>query len=271
MGKPVMRSSATWNALTRPPPHEPGSATRGARDLSVRRVTAPIHLRPPQPRPEDGAVVDGPLYAAFLVAAMLLTITPGPDLMFVLVTGIRGGPRVGIVAVLGVAAGLVVHTVAAVLGLSALFSALPPLYAALRWCGAAYLVYLAVSAFRDRAVLPSPATPADGSAASVPPPRQWRAFRQAVVTNVLNPKVILFNVAFLPQFVNPSMGHVGVQFLVLGLTFIGLGLVVDGSVALAAGRVGSVLQRSRRFTRALNVVSGTVFAGLAARLALLRD
>ncbi|MEV0682164.1 LysE family translocator, partial [Actinosynnema sp. NPDC050436] len=94
----------------------------------------------------------------------------------------------------------------------------------------------------------------------------WRTYRQGVVTNLLNPKVILFNVAFLPQFVRPDLGHVPLQFLVLGLTLVAIGLVVDGAVGLLSGRLGSVLRRSARVARGMNVFSGTVFAGLAVRL-----
>jgi threonine/homoserine/homoserine lactone efflux protein len=151
-----------------------------------------------------------------------------------------------------------VHTVAAALGLSALFLSLPALYHALRWAGAAYLVYLAVKAFRDRGVAVE-----EGGAAE---PGRRRAFWQGAVTNLLNPKVILFNVAFLPQFVDPGLGHVREQFLVLGLTITVMGFVVDGSVGLLSGKLSSLLRRSRRVARGLNIFTGTVFTGLAVRL-----
>ncbi|GIH60849.1 LysE family translocator [Microbispora siamensis] len=93
-----------------------------------------------------------------------------------------------------------------------------------------------------------------------------RAFWQGMVTNLLNPKVILFNIAFLPQFVNPALGHVAVQFLILGLTLVLLGLGVDATVGALAGRLATLLRRSRRFARGLNVISGSVFAALAVRL-----
>ncbi|MFE4998494.1 LysE family translocator [Streptomyces mirabilis] len=158
-------------------------------------------------------MVDISLYAAFLVAAFVLCLTPGPDMMFVVAMGGRGGPTTGMMAALGVAFGALAHAVAAALGLSALFTSLPTLYHVLRWIGAAYLLYLAVKAFRDRSSLGGDEAATTGS----PVPGRVRAFRQGAVTNLLNPKVILFNVAFLPQ---------------------------------------------------LNVFSGTVFAGLAARLAV---
>ncbi|MPY37972.1 LysE family translocator, partial [Streptomyces adustus] len=165
----------------------------------------------------------------------------------------------GVLAACGVACAMLVHSAAAALGLSALFAALPVLYHVLRWAGAAYLLHLAVKAFRDRSL------PGEGAAPAGPGLR--RAFWQGAVTNLLNPKVILFNIAFLPQFVDPELGHVREQLLVLGLTIVTMGFVVDGSVGLLSGRLSALLRRSRRVARGLNVFSGTVFAALALRLA----
>ncbi|WP_217239984.1 LysE family translocator [Streptomyces sp. AC555_RSS877] len=205
-------------------------------------------------------MVDMSLYAAFLVAAFALCVTPGPDMMFIVAMGGRGGPAAGVMAAFGVACAMLVHTVAAALGLSALFLTLPTLYHVLRWVGAAYLLYLAVKAFRDRSV-PGEEEVAAGAGAGL-----RRAFWQGAVTNLLNPKVILFNVAFLPQFVEPSLGHVQGQFLLLGCTIAVMGFLWDGFVGLLSGRLASALRRSARLNRGLNVLSGTVFAGLAVRL-----
>ncbi|KOU67982.1 lysine transporter LysE [Streptomyces sp. MMG1533] len=204
-------------------------------------------------------MVDMSLYAAFLVAAFALCVTPGPDMMFIVAMGGRGGPTAGVMAAFGVACAMLVHTVAAALGLSALFLTLPTLYHVLRWVGAAYLLYLAVKAFRDRSV------PGEEEAAGAGSGLR-RAFWQGAVTNLLNPKVILFNVAFLPQFVDPSLGHVQGQFLLLGFTIVVMGFLWDGFVGLLSGRLASVLRRSARVNRGLNILSGTVFAGLAVRL-----
>ncbi|MFE6196888.1 LysE family translocator [Streptomyces sp. NPDC057838] len=204
-------------------------------------------------------MVDMTLYTAFLVAAFALCVTPGPDMMFIVAMGGRGGPAAGVMAAVGVACAMLVHAVAAALGLSALFTALPTLYHVLRWAGAAYLLYLAVKAFRDRSA------PGDGTAGTAGPGLR-RAFWQGAITNLLNPKVILFNVAFLPQFVDPSLGHVQGQLLVLGVTLVVMGLLWDGGVGLASGRLSLLLRRSARVNRWLNIVSGTVFTGLAVRL-----
>ncbi|WP_367129555.1 LysE family translocator [Saccharothrix sp. HUAS TT1] len=204
-------------------------------------------------------MVDPGLYLAFLLAAVALCATPGPDVLFVVAVGGRGGPVTGLLAALGVATGALVHVVAAMLGLSALFASLPTLYHVLRWVGAAYLLYLAVKAFRDRTPL------GGGGGGEVGRTSRWRAYGQGAVTNLLNPKVILFNIAFLPQFVRPE-GDVPLQFLVLGLTLVLVGLAVDATVGLLAGRLGAALRRSARVARGLSVFSGAVFAGLAVRL-----
>ncbi|MBZ9638048.1 LysE family translocator [Streptomyces sp. PSKA30] len=205
-------------------------------------------------------MVDLHLYAAFLVAAFALCLTPGPDMMFIVAMGGRGGPAAGVMAAFGVACAMFVHAVAAALGLSALFTTLPTLYHVLRWVGAAYLLYLAYRAFRE------PALPV-GEAGTDAGAGRRRAFWQGAVTNLLNPKVILFNVAFLPQFVDPGLGHVPGQFMVLGVTIVVMGFAVDGSIGLLSGKLSALLRRSRRVARGLNIFSGTVFTGLAVRLA----
>ncbi len=215
-------------------------------------------------------MVDMSLLAAFIGAIFVLSITPGPDIMFIVAMGGRGGSGMGVMAAAGVACGMLVHAVAAALGLSALFGALPVLYHVLRWLGAAYLLYLAFRAFRDRSVpgaeddVAGGAEAADGRRTG---PRPRRAFWQGMITNLLNPKVIMFNIAFLPQFVDPGRGHLPLQLLLLGVTGVVVGFLVDGSVGLLSGRLSRALRRSRRLARGLNVFSGTVFAGLAVRLA----
>jgi threonine/homoserine/homoserine lactone efflux protein len=212
------------------------------------------------------AMVDPSLYAAFLAAAFALCIAPGPDMMFIVAMGGRGGPITGVLAALGVAAGALVHAVSAALGLSALFTTLPVLYHVLRWLGAAYLLYLAVKAFRDRSPLATEEDVTAASASGAAGQGRRRAFWQGAVTNLLNPKMILFNVAFLPQFVNPALGHVSWQLLLLGLTLVLMGLTVDTSIGLLSGRLSSALRGSRRVARGLDIFSGTVFTGLALRL-----
>ncbi|MFF0727793.1 LysE family translocator [Streptomyces sp. NPDC004134] len=212
-------------------------------------------------------MVDLSLLAAFVVAIFVLSITPGPDMMFIVAMGGRGGSGMGVMAAAGVACGMLVHACAAALGLSALFGALPVLYHVLRWLGAAYLLYLAIRAFRDRSVPGGEDDAAAGADGGRSGPRPRRAFWQGMITNLLNPKVIMFNIAFLPQFVDPGRGHLPLQLLLLGIIGVIVGFCVDGSVGLLSGRLSRALRRSRRLARGLNIFSGTVFAGLAVRLA----
>ena len=208
-------------------------------------------------------VFDLSLHQAFVVAVVILVIVPGPDMAFIITMGISGGPLAGFAAALGVAVGLSVHALAAVLGFAAIFAVTPLLYDALRRAGAAYL---AVRTYHERNEPLVDMVAGDTNTVS-----RWLAFRKAAVVNLLNPKVIMFNAAFLPQFIDPAAGNVAKQFLVLGLTLVLIALAIDGPIGLLAGYAGRMLRRSRRIVKALNVVTASVFLGLAARLILVRD
>ena len=212
--------------------------------------------------------MNGHLLALYLVAVFVAMIAPGPDMLFVLATGARGGPRAGLLATLGVASSEIVQITAVAAGLSALFAAAPAAFTALRLCGAAYLLYLGIQALRSARrgsqLSPSPAPDAPGGVS-------WRyAFARGAVTNLANPKMVTFAVAFLPQFVDRGLGHVPLQFAVLGAIFVGFEILVDGTVGLVAGRLGGWLARRRRARQALDAGSGTVLVALACRLALER-
>jgi threonine/homoserine/homoserine lactone efflux protein len=205
---------------------------------------------------------DPALFAAFVVAVTLLVLTPGPDMLFLVSVGATGGPAIGLFAAMGVAAGLAVHAVATAFGLAALFSAVPTLYVVVKFCGAAYLLHLGITALRRRDEELVRHEPLPGGRA--------RAFRKGLYTNLLNPKVVLFNAAFLPQFVDPARGNVTTQLLVLGAAFVVVDLLIDGPIGLLAGRIGSLLAGRRRAMRRLQIATGSIFIGLSARLALTR-
>jgi threonine/homoserine/homoserine lactone efflux protein len=208
------------------------------------------------------AVPDPALLAAFVVTVALLVLTPGPDMLFVMAVGATGGPAVGLFAAAGVATGLAVHAVATAVGLAALFSAVPVLYVVVKFCGAAYLLYLGVMTLRRR--------DEEFVHAAAVPGKRGRAFRRGLLTNLLNPKVVLFNAAFLPQFVDPARGNVTSQLLVLGAVFVLVDLLIDGPIGLLAGRLGTLLATRRRAVRRLHIATGSIFIGLSARLALTR-
>ncbi|MDT6963752.1 LysE family translocator [Cupriavidus sp. SZY C1] len=196
----------------------------------------------------------------FLGIALLLSLAPGPDNIFVLLQSAMHGTRAGLTVVLGLCTGLLVHTAVVAVGLAALLAASAVAFTILKVAGALYLVYLAWQAFR--APVGQVGTP--GHAAR--PVRNM--YLRGVVMNLTNPKVVIFFLAFLPQFVNPQQGHVAVQLMVLGFVFIVATLLVFGSIAWFSGAFGRVLMRSARVQRAVNWFAGTVFLALAGRLVL---
>lgn len=209
--------------------------------------------------------IDAHLYAAFVAAGLLLNITPGPDMLFVLASGSSGGPGAGARAAIGIGVGSVVHTIAATVGLSQVLATSATAFAIVKYAGAAYLVYLGLTALRKRA---DAAVASDASAPADSPPVVTRIFRRAVVTNVLNPKVALFFLAFVPQFVSVERGHVALQFALLGLTFCVSGTIVNLLVGLASGSIARVFRERRGVKRALDKAVGAVFIALGIRLAL---
>lgn len=205
------------------------------------------------------------LLALYVAAVFLAMIAPGPDMMFILSTGMRGGARAGLLATLGVVASEILQIAAVAAGLSALFAAAPLAFTALRLAGAGYLLYLGVQALRS-ARRGGPL--ADGSAGG--PVSGRYAFARGLLTNLANPKSVTFVVALLPQFVDRGLGHVPAQFAVLGAIFVAFEVVIDGTVGVASGRIGRWLSRRRRARQALDAGSGTIMVALAGRLALER-
>ena len=203
--------------------------------------------------------VDPLTLLAFIPAGLALNLTPGADMMFCLGQGLRSGRRAAMAANFGIAAGGMAHTTLAALGLGALVAAHPAAFEAIRWLGVGYLLWLAVGALRS-----SPFA----AEAAVVPTAPARAFWQGLMVNLLNPKVILFILAFLPQFVDPARAILP-QFLTLGLVFSAGGLVVNGAVGMFAGSIGQRLARSAGLSRWLSRISATIFGALAVRLALM--
>jgi threonine/homoserine/homoserine lactone efflux protein len=209
-------------------------------------------------------ILDPQLYVLFLTAALVLTLAPGPDTMFVLGAGLGGGARGGLLASAGIMTGLLVHLALALVGVSALIAASPLAFDVLRWAGAAYLIWigvpLVVRAWRDR----------NAAVASGSVPTATRVYWQGLTTSLLNPKVAIFYVAFLPQFVSTELGHAPLQLLLLGLTHWLMGLPYLCALALASGSAAAWLRRSPGIRRALDAAAGIVFVGLALRLMLIR-
>ncbi len=205
------------------------------------------------------------LLLAYLAAATLLALSPGPDTMFVLASSASGGPRNGIAATLGIASGSVVHASAAALGISALIAASPVAFEVLRLGGALYLAWIGAQAilrlWRGLSESAGAMTRAQVSTRV--------SFRRGFVTNVLNPKVAIFYVAFLPQFADVSLGHVATQIFLLGCIHNAIGVVWLTGLAVASGRMTQALARSSRTRAWLDGTAGAVYLILAARMIFL--
>ena len=172
----------------------------------------------------------GRLTLAFLLAALAVLLTPGPAVLYIVATALRQGRLAGFVSGMGLSVGGLTHVMLAWLGVSALLLARPGALRAVQLAGAAYLIFLGVRALR----------PSSGpSQASVAERPLLRVFRDGIVVNLLNPKSALFLTAFLPQFVDPTKGEAQRQLLLLGLGFVGLGIVTDASWAVTAGTLGA--------------------------------
>jgi len=195
---------------------------------------------------------------AFFGVSVLLGLSPGPDNVFVLMQSATHGRKAGLMVTLGLCTGLLGHTAAVALGLAAVLAASATAFTALKLAGAAYLLYLAWGAFR------APVGPIE--TADVPHLRPWRMYGRGVFMNLTNPKVGIFFLAFLPQFVQPGAGPVALQVAWLGGVFMLATLLVFGCFAWFAGLVGGLFRQSAKAQRALNWLAGAVFVGLAARL-----
>jgi len=196
----------------------------------------------------------------FVAAAMVLLITPGPAVLYIVTRSVEQGRLAGLVSALGVHVGTLVHVAAAALGVSALLVSSALAFDIVKYLGAMYLVYIGVRKLAGWDQAPG--------GRALAPRSLRRLFGQGVVVNVLNPKTALFFLAFLPQFVDVSKGRVGFQILVLGMIFVALGVLSDGLYAIAAGTAGSWLKRDGRVLRAERYVGGTVFVGLGVTAAL---
>jgi len=200
------------------------------------------------------ATPDAATLGLFVLAALLLLITPGPAVLYIVARSLEQGRRAGLVSMLGVHVGTLVHVAAAAVGVSAVLAASATAFGIVKYVGAGYLVYLGLRRIRERrSVLTTAPT---GHA------RLRRAFVDGVVVNVLNPKTALFFLAFLPQFVDVGRGAIAAQILVLGVLFVLLGLLTDGAYALTAGTAAQWLRAQPRFLASERWISGGMYIGL---------
>jgi len=195
----------------------------------------------------------------FFTASVLLGLAPGPDNIFVLTQSALRGRGAGISVMLGLCTGLVGHTLAVALGVAVIFKTSALAFSLLKYIGAGYLLYLAWMSFRASAE--SIKTTGNGDS------DRWKLYRRGIIMNITNPKVSIFFLAFLPQFADPNRGPVWLQLVTLGSIFIAATFLVFGSIALLTGTLGHWLNKSPRIQTIMNKLAGTVFLGLALKLA----
>ncbi|CAL9309716.1 MULTISPECIES: LysE family translocator [unclassified Streptomyces] len=199
-------------------------------------------------------------FLSFLAAAAIVCFTPGPDMLYVMSFGVSQGRRGGVSAAAGVAAGMLAHAVLCAFGVSLIVSRYPVLLSAFKVIGLGYLIYLGVSIIRDKSDMAVNAERA--------PQGYGRIAYRAMLVNLANPKVIVFYVAFLPQFTSNSGWPVPAQLLALGCIFVAIGFIADAAVGLASGALAERFVTNRRLTRQVNIGCGVVMFALAGVLAL---
>jgi threonine/homoserine/homoserine lactone efflux protein len=207
--------------------------------------------------------MDAWIMLSYLGAAVVLTVMPGPDNLFVLAQSIVTGARAGIATSLGLCTGLLVHIAAATLGISAVIYQSALAFALVKYAGAAYLLYLAYRSFRDKSSIIQLGSERSYSSMAL--------YRRGIVMNVLNPKVSLFFLAFLPQFVRHESGGVTYQMLVYGVIFIIQAFVIFSLISLFAARIGRHLNQHPSLARRMNLIQGSLFSLIGLKIAFGSD
>lgn len=199
-------------------------------------------------------------FFAFLVAALILLLIPGPGVLYVIARSVTQGQRAGLVSVLGLSTGALVHVAAATVGLSAILLTSATAFGVVKALGAAYLIYLGIRALMTRQSATSAEKPISRPTG--------RLFVDGVLISVLNPKIAIFFLAFLPQFVDPQTGSATAQILFLGISYVGLALLTDGAYALVASRLSQAFGRRVLQGSIPRYGSGAVYIGLGVSTAL---
>jgi threonine/homoserine/homoserine lactone efflux protein len=199
--------------------------------------------------------------ALFVAASLAVIVAPGPDNIYVLTRGVAQGRDIALASAWGMCSGLLFHTTLAALGLSVVLARSAVAFSVVKYAGAAYLIYLGVRALLNKEGF----APSAGEESAT---RLGRFFLKGLTMNLLNPKVAVFFLAFLPQFVNVGRSGAALQFVALGLTFALLSVIVFSAIALFSGFFGDRLSKSPRFANVLQGLTGCVLIGLGVRLAL---
>lgn len=206
-------------------------------------------------------------YIGFIIAAILLNLTPGTDSMYIITRSMAQGQTAGFYSVLGITSGILVHTLLASLGLSVLLANSPTAFMIVKYIGASYLCYLGFKMLTSKQQpLIADSLSEDEQLATAKSTNHWQIYQQGVLTNVFNPKVALFFLAFFPQFIDSSYAHGMLSFLILGLTFATTGFIWCSCLALLASLLSKNLRENPSIEVVLNKISGVVFIGLGIKL-----
>jgi threonine/homoserine/homoserine lactone efflux protein len=205
-------------------------------------------------------MIDPAKFALFITVSWALIIAPGPDILYVITRGMAHGRRAGMLSALGVICGILVHITAAALGLTLIFQTSALAFLAVKYLGAGYLIYLGIKSWRERNIFTLQTSSSTVSSGQL--------FWQGVLSNVLNPKIAIFFLAFLPQFVDKSTSQMTLQLVTLGLTFAFLGLPFLVGVGYSSGTIGSWITRRPHYAQFLGRLSGGILVALGVRLAL---
>jgi RhtB (resistance to homoserine/threonine) family protein len=200
----------------------------------------------------------------FLTASLLLVLSPGPDTIYIVSRSVAQGRTAGLLSSLGIGTGVLIHICAAALGLTAILATSATAFLVVKYAGALYLIYLGIRTFLERS------GPLNPEQARLPTASSWTIFRQGVLSDVLNPKMAVFFLAFLPQFIMPDSPARGLAFVLLGAVIVAFFVVWATILVLGSSALTSYLRRNRRISHYLNRATGMVFVGLGLRLALER-
>ncbi len=197
----------------------------------------------------------------FFAAALAINLSPGPDMIYILSKTVTGGKKNGFAASAGVCTGALVHVFAAALGLSAILATSALAFSIVKYAGAAYLVYLAVQSFR-------PGMDSFEFSDNSPQKSPWSTFRQGILIDILNPKVAVFFMAFLPQFIRPGAGSTSQQIIILGIMVIAVAVITEFFIVMAASCTTGLLRKNKKYSLIMNRMQGSILMALAFRLAL---
>jgi threonine/homoserine/homoserine lactone efflux protein len=205
-------------------------------------------------------MIDPTKFILFVGVSWALILAPGPDMLYVITRGVTQGRKAGMLSAIGVICGILVHTSAAAFGLTLILQTSAIAFLVIKYLGAIYLIYLGIKAWRDKSTFDLQITSSSMSLRKI--------FWQGVLSNVLNPKIAIFFLAFLPQFVDKGSSHVTLQMVILGLTFASFGLCFLLVVGYSSGTIGSWLTRRPQYTQVLQRFAAGILIALGIRLAL---